>query len=140
MAEKLILKTSAKDNASMEYRFQLVFYVFQEDGVYIAYCPSLDMSTSGKNFNEAVGNFYERFQLHVECCMEYGTLYDDLIAHGWKLRKKNIFPPTFSALMKKPEMKKLLGSNLSFERIVTPWKIQCKLPPKTKRFCPLVLK
>ena len=24
--------------------------------------------------------------------------------------------------------------------IVIPWKIQCKLPPKTKRFCPLVLK
>ena len=23
---------------------------------------------------------------------------------------------------------------------VSPWKIQCKLPPKTKRFCPLVLK
>ena len=22
----------------------------------------------------------------------------------------------------------------------THWKIQCKLPPKTKRFCPLVLK
>ena len=24
--------------------------------------------------------------------------------------------------------------------IVRLWKIQCKLPPKTKRFCPLVLK
>ena len=24
--------------------------------------------------------------------------------------------------------------------IVDDWKIQCKLPPKTKRFCPLVLK
>ena len=23
---------------------------------------------------------------------------------------------------------------------VREWKIQCKLPPKTKRFCPLVLK
>ena len=23
---------------------------------------------------------------------------------------------------------------------LTTWKIQCKLPPKTKRFCPLVLK
>ena len=23
---------------------------------------------------------------------------------------------------------------------ITIWKIQCKLPPKTKRFCPLVLK
>ena len=24
--------------------------------------------------------------------------------------------------------------------IFASWKIQCKLPPKTKRFCPLVLK
>jgi hypothetical protein len=24
--------------------------------------------------------------------------------------------------------------------ILKAWKIQCKLPPKTKRFCPLVLK
>ena len=24
--------------------------------------------------------------------------------------------------------------------IIALWKIQCKLPPKTKRFCPLVLK
>ena len=27
----------------------------------------------------------------------------------------------------------------NFVRLVK-WKIQCKLPPKTKRFCPLVLK
>jgi len=26
------------------------------------------------------------------------------------------------------------------EHILGVWKIQCKLPPKTKRFCPLVLK
>ena len=26
------------------------------------------------------------------------------------------------------------------ESINDTWKIQCKLPPKTKRFCPLVLK
>ena len=25
-------------------------------------------------------------------------------------------------------------------RHIRTWKIQCKLPPKTKRFCPLVLK
>ena len=25
-------------------------------------------------------------------------------------------------------------------QVYTNWKIQCKLPPKTKRFCPLVLK
>ena len=88
MAGKLILKTSAKDNASTEYRFQLEFYVFQEDGVYIAYCPSLDISTSGDTFNEAVGNFHERFQLHVEWCVEHGTLLEDLAAHGWKVKRE----------------------------------------------------
>ena len=30
----------------------------------------------------------------------------------------------------------ILGNIASF----IGWKIQCKLPPKTKRFCPLVLK
>ena len=31
-------------------------------------------------------------------------------------------------------------NSVSIKNIVRCWKIQCKLPPKTKRFCPLVLK
>ena len=123
MAKKLILKTSAKDNAATEYRFQLEFYIFQENEVYIAYCPSLDISTSGDTFNDAVSNFYEMFQLHIECCIESGTLYDDLLAHGWKLKKKAIQPPTLLSMLKKPEMKKLFSSNISFERVVAPARI-----------------
>ena len=30
--------------------------------------------------------------------------------------------------------------NKELDRLQVSWKIQCKLPPKTKRFCPLVLK
>ena len=46
-------------------------------------------------------------------------------------------------------MRKELGSEKLVEREIQIvqsmlnnrcWKIQCKLPPKTKRFCPLVLK
>ena len=33
-----------------------------------------------------------------------------------------------------------VNSNTYFKSAVPLWKIQCKLPPKTKRFCPLVLK
>ena len=29
---------------------------------------------------------------------------------------------------------------ISYSEKKNSWKIQCKLPPKTKRFCPLVLK
>ena len=32
------------------------------------------------------------------------------------------------------------GGTALHKLYLSPWKIQCKLPPKTKRFCPLVLK
>jgi len=40
---------------------------------------------------------------------------------------------------------KILSSEMSYSYLKPfysecMWKIQCKLPPKTKRFCPLVLK
>lgn len=120
MANKLVLIADAKDEKSAEYRFQLEFYVFQEGGNHIAYSPALDISTSGSTFNDAIANFYERFQLYVEYCVAHGTLHNDLLSHGWKFKKESIIPPSFSVLMRKPEMKRLLDSNLSFERIVTP--------------------
>ena len=32
------------------------------------------------------------------------------------------------------------GCYMEYIYTIDAWKIQCKLPPKTKRFCPLVLK
>ncbi len=114
------MKAEAKYPDLSEYRFSLGFYVFKERENFIAYCPSLDLSTSGNNFNEAVANFYECFQLYLECNIEDGTLYDDLVALGWKLQTNAIQPPTFANLMKKKEMKSLMGGDINFERIVTP--------------------
>lgn len=123
MANKLILRTGAKADNASEYRFSLEIYIFKEDSNYIAYCPALDISSCAETYNDAISSFYEMLQLHVECCIEAGTLHDDLLAHGWKFRKKSILPPAFTVLMKKPEMKKLLGSNMSFERVVAPARI-----------------
>lgn len=120
---RVLLKTEARDNQDREYRFKIEFYVFTEEEVYISYCPSLDISTSGKTFNEAMGNFYEMFQLYIESCIENKSLYDDLQAHGWKMQAKTIQPPTFAALMKKPEMKRLMRGGIGFEKIVAPARI-----------------
>ena len=124
MADKLLLQVGATDSSLVEYRFEIEFYIFrQEDGVYIAYCPALDISTSAATYNDAISSFYEMFQLHIECCVESGTLNEDLLSHGWKVTKKSITPPSFRALMKKPEMKKLMESHVGFERIVAPARI-----------------
>ena len=47
--------------------------------------------------------------------------------------------------VKASERMKILSSETSYSYLKhfyseCMWKIQCKLPPKTKRFCPLVLK
>lgn len=123
MTDRFVLKTSAKDNADNEYHFQLAFYVFPENELYISYCPSLDISTSGVDFNEAVSNFCERFRLYIDWCVEHGTLYDDLTTHGWKVKEKRIIPPSFSSLIKKPEIRGLLAGNRTYEKVVIPARV-----------------
>lgn len=120
---KVSFKTTATDDKNRHYRFNIEFYVFTENGQYIAYCPALDLSTSGASFNEAVSAFYECFQLYVESCADSDTLISDLRAHGWKLTRKYLQAPGFSTLMKKAEMKKLFNSGIGFEKIVAPTQI-----------------
>ena len=55
-----------------EFRLNVDIYVFREGENYISYCPSLDICSSGKNFNDAVKADY---------WTEHGTLEADLKAH-----------------------------------------------------------
>jgi len=105
------------DRHNNKYKFTIDYYVFNEKGTYISYCPSLDLSTSGDTISKAKSNFKEMFNLYLETCIEMGTLEADLEAHGWEKVKNNIKLPTFDKLMKKPEMKKLMNSNIGFNRI-----------------------
>lgn len=106
-----------------EYKISVSFFIFEKNNTLIAYCPSLDISTSGNTYNDVIGNFYEALQLHIECCAMCNTLHEDLVSHGWSLSKKGIIPPSFKSLMKKDEMKNLMESDIDFERIVIPAKI-----------------
>lgn len=115
------LRVKAKDYANnREYRFNIEFFIFMEDDNYIAYCPSLDLSTSGKTFNEAQGNFYEMFELYVQSCSDRSTLLQDLSEHGWKVQRQSITPPSFATQLKKPEFKKLMNSQMGYSKVVSP--------------------
>ena len=84
--ELLRLQTECKEDNKL-HRFDISYYIFQSEGQYIAYCPSLDLTTTGEDFNDAVFQFHECFQLYVETCLEMGTLLEDLKNHGWKLKR-----------------------------------------------------
>jgi predicted RNase H-like HicB family nuclease len=123
--QRLRLKAEAHSSDNEDYKFMIEFYIFKEGDNYIAYCPSLDLSTSAKTFNEAPLNFYEMFQLYVESCVDSKTLQQDLLAHGWKMQKETIQAPKFMVLMRKPEMKKLMQAGIGYEKMVVPVSIPC---------------
>ncbi|MBR1766647.1 MAG: hypothetical protein IJ745_06390 [Bacteroidales bacterium] len=112
-----------RNRAAEEYRFFVEFYIFQEGERLIAYCPSLDISTSGEDYADATKNFFERFQIYIETCTELGTLWDDLKEHGWSVSEHRLSPPPFNKLVRKPEVSKLLGGNINYEKVSTPMRI-----------------
>ena len=109
--------------AKNKFRFDVDVYIFREEEHMTAYCPSLDLATTGTDFQDAVKNFYECLQLHVECCMEMGTFEEDLKEHGWKVSSKRVVPPSFRTQLKSPQLSELMQSSTNFERISAPVRI-----------------
>lgn len=116
--DKIGLKFESQSSGKeVIHKFNIHFYVFKSEDIYIAYCPALDITTSGKDFNDAIAQFYENFQLYVEWCEEKGTLVDDLIDHGWKQNGVTLIQPSFDDLLVKQEFRHLMESDQEYERL-----------------------
>jgi hypothetical protein len=57
-------------------------YVFKENDVFIAYCPSLDISGYNTTEEEARHDFEYALNEYVKFQMEHDTLNKDLARHG----------------------------------------------------------
>jgi len=90
----------------------LELYSFVDDGVYIVYCPALDLSGYGYSIEEAKKSFSEVFKQHITYCINKNTLYEDLLKHGWNVRGKK------SRDIKAPKLEDLLKKNEAFRDIL----------------------
>lgn len=89
-----------------------------EEGFYIAYCPSLSLSDYGDSEEKAKANFAEALDLYFETTVEWSTLTKDLKAHGWDVRSKKmkkINAPTLEQLQTSdPTYKSLIDSGTAY--------------------------
>ncbi|MDA2921974.1 type II toxin-antitoxin system HicB family antitoxin [Patescibacteria group bacterium AH-259-L07] len=67
--------------------------VFREGKSFIAYTPALDLSTCGKNYDEAKKRFNEAVEIFFEETLKKGTLSEVLQELGWKRVKTKWMPP-----------------------------------------------
>lgn len=82
----------------MAMRFvQLPVSFLREGKRFIAYTPALDLSTSGKTFEEAKKHFEEASELFFEELERMGTLDETLTNLGWRKHERHWTPPVLVA-------------------------------------------
>ncbi|MBU1126969.1 MAG: type II toxin-antitoxin system HicB family antitoxin [Patescibacteria group bacterium] len=81
----------------VQLQFSLPVSFLKEGKYFIAHTPSLDLSTSGKTFEEAKKRFEEIVQIFFEELVEKGTLEEVLTESGWQKVRKEWFPPSVVA-------------------------------------------
>ena len=63
----------------------------KKQGDYIvAMCPALDLSSYGRDNEDAKKAFAEAFEIFIEETMEKGTLEKELLRLGWQLQLKPV--------------------------------------------------
>lgn len=78
-------------NIPLAFKLPVVF--LKEGKRFVAHSPALDLSTSGKNFNEAQRRFVEAAVLFFEEIVRKGTMEEALLDLGWTKQNKTFRPP-----------------------------------------------
>ena len=92
-------------------------YVFKENDVFIAYCPSLDLSGYDTTENKARQDFEYMLSEYLRSQMKQNTLHEDLARHGWKLGQRRGTEPKFGDLLAANEQMQKLVSLPEFTKI-----------------------
>ena len=65
------------------YNLNIKVEVFREDDLYVALCPSLNVSSYGESVEEAKKSLIEAVEAFVEECVDMDTLEDVLEESGF---------------------------------------------------------
>ena len=80
--------------AKLTKKFRLPVLIFREGKYFIAYSPVLDLSTSGKDYEEARRRFQEVVEIFFEELIKKGTLKEVLKELGWQKINRKWQPPS----------------------------------------------
>ncbi len=78
----------------MKLEVKLPVSIFKEGKQFVAYTPALDLSTSGKTYEEVKKRFSEVVDIFFADTAKKNTLDSVLKDLGWRKTKKQWAPPT----------------------------------------------
>lgn len=93
----------SKAKGTME--LSLSVYLFKENDVFVAYCPSLDLSGYDLTEEDARRDFDYHLQEYVKFQMEHETLDKDLARHGWQVMQRKAKGPEIGTLLRRTQLR-----------------------------------
>lgn len=78
--------TLQRDRSSINLDVEVA--LFQENGIWVAYCPALEVSSYGDDEADAKEAFEEAMQIFLSETERKGTLEKCLLKLGWQLQQK----------------------------------------------------
>ncbi|MBI5742616.1 MAG: hypothetical protein HZA25_02150 [Candidatus Niyogibacteria bacterium] len=78
----------------VKFDIKLPVSIFKEGKYFVAYTPALDLSTSGKSYEEVRRRFNEVVSIFFEELTKKETLNEVLEGLGWQKIKKQWAPPS----------------------------------------------
>lgn len=80
-----------------KFNAQLPVSVFKEGKYFVAYTPVLDLSTSGKTYEQVMRRFNDVVEIFFDELVKKGTIDEVLLNMGWQKIKKHRSPPSLIA-------------------------------------------
>ncbi len=81
----------------VKIQFKLPISIFREGKYFIAYSSALDLSTSGRNYDEVKRRFNEVVEIFFQELISKGTLEEVLKNLGWQKIRQRWQPPLLIA-------------------------------------------
>jgi len=82
------LEVTVHPDGRVEMMAQLTGELFKQNGMWVSFCPTLDLSTCGHTRKEAVANTREAVRAFFSSCLEHGTLNAALAELKWTREDK----------------------------------------------------
>jgi len=100
------------NNVSIKSMNVGMIFFKDEDGVFLAYCPSLNLIGCGDTELEAKASFDIVFEEYINYTTENNTLIEDLSKMGWEIKgnnKKIVPPDIFKSLQKDKDFSRVFN-------------------------------
>lgn len=103
-------------NSMAQVSANVALYYFVEEGIHFVYSPHLDITGYGNSEKEASESFNVCLAEFFDYTTKKHTIFDELVALGWKIKKGSLKKPK---KVEAPKWADLIKMNSDLEKILS---------------------